>query len=147
MQKARILQFDRMIVAWHRSSELSRRLDDIPGVGPALATALVACITDPKVFRSGRDSVPEESGTCADGTAVPAGISRQAVSLALGHWQSLMTVVAQTQTTNPGPGVRISSGARHFFNHLATAIPACYRDATESAEGSRYFMVFFVGRP
>ncbi len=44
-----------MIMAWHRSSEASRRLDDIPGVGPALATALVASIADPKVFRSGRD--------------------------------------------------------------------------------------------
>ena len=55
MLKAQILEFDRMIMAWHRSSEASRRLDDIPGVGPALATALVASIADPKVFRSGRD--------------------------------------------------------------------------------------------
>ena len=55
MLKAQILQFDRMIMAWHRSSEASRRLDDIPGVGPALATALVASVADPKVFRSGRD--------------------------------------------------------------------------------------------
>jgi transposase len=53
--KAQILQFDRMIRAWHRSSEASRRLDDIPGVGPALATALVASIADPRAFRSGRD--------------------------------------------------------------------------------------------
>jgi transposase len=53
--KAQILEFDRMIRVWHRSSEASRRLDDIPGVGPALATALVASIADPKVFRSGRD--------------------------------------------------------------------------------------------
>jgi transposase len=53
--KAQILQFDRMIMAWHRSSEASRRLDDIPGVGPVLATALVASIADPKMFRSGRD--------------------------------------------------------------------------------------------
>ena len=53
--KAQILEFDRMITAWHRSNETSRRLDDIPGVGPALATALVASIADPKVFRSGRD--------------------------------------------------------------------------------------------
>src|SRR4249920_1309829 len=37
MLKAQILQFDRMINAWHRSNEESRRLDDIPGVGPALA--------------------------------------------------------------------------------------------------------------
>jgi transposase len=53
--KTQILQFDRMIVAWHRSCEASRRLDDIPGVGPVLATALVASVADPKLFRSGRD--------------------------------------------------------------------------------------------
>jgi transposase len=53
--KIQILEFDRMIRAWHRSSEVSRRLDDIPGVGPALATALVASVADPKMFRSGRD--------------------------------------------------------------------------------------------
>ena len=55
MLKAQILEFDRMIRAWHRSNEASRRLDDIPGVGPALATALVASVADPKAFRSGRD--------------------------------------------------------------------------------------------
>jgi transposase len=55
MLKARILEFDRLIMAWHRSNEASKRLDDIPGVGPALATALVASVADPKAFRSGRD--------------------------------------------------------------------------------------------
>jgi transposase len=55
MLKARILEFDRLIVAWHRSNEASKRLDDIPGVGPALATALVASVADPKAFRSGRN--------------------------------------------------------------------------------------------
>ena len=55
MLKAQILEFDRMINAWHRSNEASRRLDDIPGVGPALATALVASVADPRAFRSGRD--------------------------------------------------------------------------------------------
>ena len=34
---------------------MSRRLDELPGVGPALATALVASVPDAKVFRSGRD--------------------------------------------------------------------------------------------
>jgi transposase len=53
--KAQILEFDRRIMAWHRSNEASKRLDEIPGVGPVLATALVASIADPKVFRSGRD--------------------------------------------------------------------------------------------
>jgi transposase len=53
--KEQILQFDRMILAWHRSSETSMRLDDCPGVGPMLATAVVATIADPKAFRSGRN--------------------------------------------------------------------------------------------
>src|SRR6266511_4057366 len=53
--KAQILNFDRQIMAWHRSSEASKRLDEIPGVGPALATALVASVADAKAFRSGRD--------------------------------------------------------------------------------------------
>ena len=44
-----------MIRIWHRSNETSKRLDDCPGVGPALATALVATVADPKVFRSGRN--------------------------------------------------------------------------------------------
>ena len=55
MLKAQILNFDRMITAWHRSNETSKRLDALPGVGPALATALVASVADPKAFRSGRD--------------------------------------------------------------------------------------------
>jgi len=55
MLKAQILQFDRLIRAWHRSSEASKRLDAIPGIGPTLATALVASVADPKAFRSGRD--------------------------------------------------------------------------------------------
>jgi transposase len=53
--KAQILEFDRRIMAWHRSSETSKRLDAIPGVGHVLATALVASIGDPQAFRSGRD--------------------------------------------------------------------------------------------
>jgi Transposase len=35
--KAQILEFDRRIIAWHRSNATSKRLDTIPGVGPALA--------------------------------------------------------------------------------------------------------------
>jgi transposase len=55
MVKQQILEADRRILVWHRASELSRRLDDIPGVGPLIATALVASIPDPHAFRSGRD--------------------------------------------------------------------------------------------
>ncbi len=53
--KAHVLKFDRMITVWHQSNEMSKRLDELPGVGPALATALVASVADPKAFRSGRN--------------------------------------------------------------------------------------------
>jgi transposase len=53
--KQQILDFDRMIMAWHRSNETSKRLNCIPGVGPLLATALVVSVADPKTFRSGRN--------------------------------------------------------------------------------------------
>ena len=53
--KEKILEFDRRIMAWHRSNETSRRLDELPGVGPALATALVTSVPDPKAFRSVRN--------------------------------------------------------------------------------------------
>jgi transposase len=53
--KEQILEFDRIIMAWHRSNEASMRLDEAPGIGPVLATALVATVTDPKAFRSGRN--------------------------------------------------------------------------------------------
>jgi len=53
--KEQVLEFDRMIMAWHRSNKMSIRLDQCPGVGPVLATALVATVADPKIFRSGRN--------------------------------------------------------------------------------------------
>ncbi len=53
--KEQIVKFDRMIMAWHRSNETSQRLHYIPGVGPMLATALVASVADPRTFRSGRN--------------------------------------------------------------------------------------------
>src|ERR1700709_2834728 len=53
MLKTQILEFDRRIMAWHRSNETSQRLHKIPGVGPMLATALVASVADPRTFRRG----------------------------------------------------------------------------------------------
>jgi transposase len=54
MLKRQVLELDAKILVTHRSNELSRRLEAIPGVGPCIATALVASIPDPKAFRSGR---------------------------------------------------------------------------------------------
>jgi len=67
--KRQILEADRRVLAWHRSSELSKRLAAIPGVGPLIASALVASVPDPSVFRSGRDLsawiglVPKQNST------------------------------------------------------------------------------------
>ena len=45
---------EKRIHAWHRSCEESRRLQEIPGVGPIVATALIAEVSDWKAFSSGR---------------------------------------------------------------------------------------------
>jgi transposase len=49
-----ILETDRRIRTSARSTEVGRRLMEIPGVGPLLASALVASIADPKAFKCGR---------------------------------------------------------------------------------------------
>jgi len=43
------------LVAWHKTSEESRRLQTIPGVGVLTATAIAATVSDPAHFRSGRE--------------------------------------------------------------------------------------------
>jgi transposase len=52
---AEIGSIEKSILAWHRSCEASRRLEEIPGIGPIVATALVAEIGDWKAFGSGRN--------------------------------------------------------------------------------------------
>jgi transposase len=46
---------EKHILVWHRSCEQSRRLETIPGVGPIVATALVAEVGDWTAFSSGRN--------------------------------------------------------------------------------------------
>ena len=47
-------ELETQINAWHRSNEDSRRLAEIPGIGPLTASALVASIGDAKSFNNGR---------------------------------------------------------------------------------------------
>ena len=67
--KRQILEADRRVLAWHRSNSTSKRLEAIPGFGPLIASAMVASVPDPHVFRSGRDMsawigiVPKENST------------------------------------------------------------------------------------
>ena len=53
--KAQILANDRRIIASARATEVGRRLLEVPGIGPVLASAFVASVADPAIFKSGRD--------------------------------------------------------------------------------------------
>lgn len=50
-----IIGLEKSIHAWHKQNELSKRLESVPGIGPIIASALSATITDPRVFKSGRE--------------------------------------------------------------------------------------------
>ena len=50
-----IAQVGAEILAWHRANPVSQRLAKIPGIGPLIASAIVATVPDPSVFRSGRE--------------------------------------------------------------------------------------------
>jgi transposase len=45
------------LMAWHRADECSRRLAQIPGLGPIGASLLIMKTPAPELFRSGRDCV------------------------------------------------------------------------------------------
>jgi transposase len=46
---------EKRLMAQHRASEESQRVETIPGIGIIGATAITATVTDPTAFRSGRD--------------------------------------------------------------------------------------------
>jgi transposase len=74
--KQQILEADRRILACHRASEVSRRLDEIPGVGPLIATALSPPSPIP---------MPSDQGViCRLGSGWCRGRIRPAASIALG---------------------------------------------------------------
>jgi transposase len=53
--QAKIRQVEAQLAQWHRHSEVSRRLATVPGVGIMGATAIAATVSDPGLFRSGRE--------------------------------------------------------------------------------------------
>jgi transposase len=52
--QAELKGIETRLMAWHRANADSRRLAQIPGIGPISATALVMKAPDPQLFRSGR---------------------------------------------------------------------------------------------
>ena len=51
---AEVRELEAHVVSWHRQNTQSRKLADIPGIGPLTASALVASIGDAKTFQNGR---------------------------------------------------------------------------------------------
>jgi transposase len=66
---ARIAKLDAALKAEHKSNELSRRLESVPAIGPIIASALRARVTDARLFENGRHMsawigiVPENDST------------------------------------------------------------------------------------
>jgi transposase len=52
--RARIAGIDKTLMAFHRSNEVTRRLAEVPTIGPLGACLLVTKIVNPHAFRSGR---------------------------------------------------------------------------------------------
>ena len=53
--EAAVAALERQLLAWHKTNPMSQRLASIPGIGPIIATAIATTVTDPNVFRSGRE--------------------------------------------------------------------------------------------
>ena len=53
--ETRLATVDAELRAWHKTSELAKRLTQIPGVGVVVSTMLVMKTPDPKAFATGRD--------------------------------------------------------------------------------------------
>jgi transposase len=52
---ARIRLLEARLAKWHRTNTVSRLLASVPGVGIMGASAIAATVTDPSLFRSGRE--------------------------------------------------------------------------------------------
>jgi transposase len=74
-------ELEGQIKQWHRENEDSRRLAEIPGIGPMTASALAASVGDAKSFKNGRQLaawlglVPRQHSTGGKSTLL--GISKR----------------------------------------------------------------------
>jgi transposase len=53
--KPKLRKLEAELLAWHRHNELSRRLAEIPAIGPIGSALLAMKVTNPQAFRCGRD--------------------------------------------------------------------------------------------
>jgi transposase len=114
----RIAQLEARLMAWHRQNEPSRRLAEIPGIGPITAVMLVMKAPDPAAFRCARHFAawlgltPKDHSTAGKtrlGVITRAGDEDLRSLLVTGA----MSVIQQVQAeARPRLGCSGSSGAR-----------------------------------
>lgn len=74
-------ELEAQIKAWHKNSDVSKRLEKVPGIGPLTATAIAATVGDAKNFDNGRQLaawlglVPRQSSS--GGKATLLGMSKR----------------------------------------------------------------------
>lgn len=112
--------FEDQIKAWHRSSELSLKLEKIPGIGPLGASALVASIADANSFDNGRQLsawlglVPRQHSSGGRPTLL--GISKRGdvyLRTLLIHGARSAIVAAQRKTVNTNVWLASLLNRRH----------------------------------
>lgn len=115
------------LLAWHRANALSRRLVQIPGIGPVIAAALVMKAPDPHAFRSGRlfaawlGLTPKDHSTAGRtrlGKITRAGDERLRQLLVVGA----TSVVRQAKAKGRGPGWLIELLKRKAPKLVAVAL-------------------------
>jgi transposase len=98
-----IAAIDKSIMALHRACEASRRLAEIPGIGPVGATAMIAEIGDWNTFSSGRSLaawiglVPKQH-TTGERIGLAASPSR-AIDICGGCWWSGQWLLSATRAS------------------------------------------------
>jgi transposase len=102
-------ELEGQIQAWHRAHDASRKLAQIPGIGPITASALVASIGDAKSFANGRQLaawlglVPKQHSS--GGKQVLLGISKRGdtyLRTLLIHGARAVIRVAERKTNHAG---------------------------------------------
>jgi transposase len=104
------LETDRLILASARGTEIGRRLMAVPGVGPVLASAIVASVPDPHAFKSGRNLaawiglVPKQNSS--GGKARLGGSPRRATATCASFWSWVRSRSSATRsgTDRADPG-------------------------------------------
>ena len=115
-----VRELEREILAWHRSCDLSLKLEQIPGIGPLAATALVASIADAKSFDNGRQVsawlglVPRQSSSGGKPTLL--GISKRGdvyLRTLLIHGARSAILAARRRSDNKNPWLANLLNRRH----------------------------------